>query len=41
MSKCIKCEAKAIKKYNQLKEMCNKHYNEIVEIVKLISKKPR
>ena len=36
MANCIKCSEKATHKYNQLKEMCLKHYLEILEIVKAI-----
>jgi len=39
---CIRCpiypEVKATHKYNQLKPMCEKHYNETVATVKLICK---
>lgn len=42
MTLCIKCGQLGDRKYNQLKEMCDKHYSEIVAVVHLIcgQKKP-
>ena len=37
MTTCVKCPEKATKTYHPLKPMCEKHYNDIINTVNIIS----